>query len=249
LSILITAGNTIVPIDRVRCITNIFTGRTGLGIALTAYQRGHHVHLLMGQGQLPEAPHAPGQPCDGWRLSSFQTFDQLRDDFERALCTQSFDAIIHCAAVSDYLVGGIYGPAPGSGFNTGTLIWQANPGEAVALEDCSAGKVKSDRAELWLRLVRAPKLVDLLRTEWKFAGILVKFKLEVDVADQQLLAIAERSRQDSAADLIVANTLEQSKTCAYLGPIRGRYDQIPRDRLPDRLLDAIEDLHRERGYG
>ena len=34
MNILVTAGNTIVPIDRVRCITNVFTGRTGTAIAL-----------------------------------------------------------------------------------------------------------------------------------------------------------------------------------------------------------------------
>ena len=37
--ILITAGNTQMPMDRVRCITNIFSGRTGASIALQAYQR------------------------------------------------------------------------------------------------------------------------------------------------------------------------------------------------------------------
>src|SRR5438034_5962598 len=44
--ILVTAGNTLVPIDRVRCITNIFTGRTGARIALHAQERGHDVTLL-----------------------------------------------------------------------------------------------------------------------------------------------------------------------------------------------------------
>ena len=32
MKILVTAGNTQVPIDRVRCITNIFSGRTGTRI-------------------------------------------------------------------------------------------------------------------------------------------------------------------------------------------------------------------------
>ena len=31
MNLLVTAGNTLVPVDRVRCITNIFTGRTGTG--------------------------------------------------------------------------------------------------------------------------------------------------------------------------------------------------------------------------
>ena len=46
MKLLVTAGNTLVPIDSVRGITNVFTGRTGAGIALHAYRRGHHVTLL-----------------------------------------------------------------------------------------------------------------------------------------------------------------------------------------------------------
>ena len=46
MNLLVTAGNTQAPIDRVRCITNIFTGRTGAHLALTAWQRGHRVTLL-----------------------------------------------------------------------------------------------------------------------------------------------------------------------------------------------------------
>ena len=41
MNLLITAGNTQTPIDRVRCITNIFTGRTGAQVALEAHRRGH----------------------------------------------------------------------------------------------------------------------------------------------------------------------------------------------------------------
>jgi len=33
--VLVTAGNTSVPIDRVRVISNIFKGRTGAGIPIT----------------------------------------------------------------------------------------------------------------------------------------------------------------------------------------------------------------------
>ena len=46
--ILVTAGNTQAPIDRVRCLTNIFSGRTGTRIALEARQHGHTVFEPMG---------------------------------------------------------------------------------------------------------------------------------------------------------------------------------------------------------
>ena len=43
MNILITAGNTAAPVDRVRVVTNIFTGRTGAEVARTAWMRGHRV--------------------------------------------------------------------------------------------------------------------------------------------------------------------------------------------------------------
>jgi phosphopantothenate---cysteine ligase (CTP) len=46
MNLLVTAGNTQTPIDRVRCITNIFTGRTGAQVALEAHRRGHAVTHL-----------------------------------------------------------------------------------------------------------------------------------------------------------------------------------------------------------
>ena len=62
-------------------------------------------------------------------------------------------------------------------------------------DQSSAGKIKSDESELWMRLVRAPKLIDRVRDPWGFAGVLVKFKLEVGLTDEELLRVAERSRR------------------------------------------------------
>jgi hypothetical protein len=115
--------------------------------------------------------------------------------------------------------------------------------------DRSADKVKSDEPELWLRLIRTPKLVDAIRSAWGFRGILVKFKLEVGLSDERLLDIAERSRQQSAADLMVANTLEGTASWAFLGPLAGKYDRVERPQLPSRLLDEVERLHREHTHG
>ena len=46
MKILVTAGNTQTVIDRVRCITNVFSGRTGAQIAAEAFERGHAVTLV-----------------------------------------------------------------------------------------------------------------------------------------------------------------------------------------------------------
>jgi phosphopantothenoylcysteine synthetase/decarboxylase len=241
MKLLVTAGNTLTPIDRVRAITNIFTGRTGARIALHAHERGHFVVLFTSHPEVvPELCHGP-QPTERWAVVTYRTFDDLRQLMTEIIPGGDLDAVIHCAAVSDYQSAGIYAPAPGTCFRDDGR-WESNEA-APMLVDRAAEKVKSDEPELWLRLIRTPKLVDFIRTDWKFRGILVKFKLEVGLRDAQLQEIGERSRRQSGADLMVANTIEGADAYAYLGPIDGGYQRILRAELAPRLIQTIEHLH------
>src|SRR5262249_52347773 len=108
MNLLVTAGNTLVEVDRVRCLTNVFTGRTGAAIALAPRGRGHAVTLLTSH---PEALGA--LPRERWTLERYRTFDDLRKGMERRIAGGGPDVVVHCAAVSDYLAGGVYAPAPG----------------------------------------------------------------------------------------------------------------------------------------
>ncbi|MGL4553352.1 MAG: phosphopantothenoylcysteine decarboxylase [Gemmataceae bacterium] len=219
MNVLVTAGNTLALIDKVRCLTNVFTGRTGSSLAAEARARGHAVTLLTSRPE-PDAV-------------NYRTFEDLRD--RMAEHVPKADAVLHCAAVSDYLAAGTYSPGAGNAFDPVQCWWAGS-----AMIDRSAGKIKSDEPELWLRLVRAPKLVDLVREPWGFKGVLVKFKLEVGVSDDELLAVAERSRMHSRADLMVANTLEGASSVAFLGPLAGRYERVARPELARRLLEEVE---------
>lgn len=100
--------------------------------------------------------------------------------------------------------------------------------------------MKSSHPELWLRLVPAPKLVDKVRAEWGFGGVLSKFKLEVGVSDAELLDGAERSRAHSAADLMCANTLEGTHDWAFVGAGPEGYRRVSRAELPAAVIDALE---------
>jgi phosphopantothenoylcysteine synthetase/decarboxylase len=250
MNVLVTAGNTKALIDRVRCITNIFTGRTGAAVALHAHQRGHDVTLLTSR---PEAvAEVKGLRDDlsirRWSLLPYDTFEDLQNRMQERITAAAPDVVIHSAAVSDYLPAGIFALAPGTRFDPAHARWEGRDGPP-ALVDRAAGKVKSDEPELWLRLVRAPKLIDRVRSDWAFRGLLVKFKLEVGCTDADLLEVAERSRRQSAADLMVANTLEYAARYAFLGPINGEYHRVSRSELPARLLDAVEEMAKGKGHG
>lgn len=221
--VLVTAGNTHTPVDRVRVITNIFTGRTGANIAAAAFDRGHHVTLLTSHPET--ADRFRGEP--NFVVHPYRTFDDLHRLMAGLIPAGGFDAIIHSAAVSDYHCGGVY--AADVPFDGKTL---------PKLTDVSAGKVKSSFPEVWVRLTPAPKLVDKVRTEWGFRGVLVKFKLEVGVNETELLAIAERSRLHSHADLMSANTLDEAGEWALVGG--PEYVKVPRAELAGHIVDQIE---------
>lgn len=209
MKILVTAGNTRAMIDRVRCVTNVFSGRTGATIAEEAARRGHAVTLLTSR---PETADGLGD------VREYQTYEDLAGLMAFYLTDGGYNALIHSAAVSDYLCAEVRGPG-------GPLP--------------AGGKVKSDHDELWLRLVRAPKLIDRVRSDWGFAGVVVKFKLEVGVDEDALLQTAEASRERSSADVMVANTLEAAADWAYIGTGEGDYRRVPRSALPGTLLDVV----------
>jgi phosphopantothenoylcysteine synthetase/decarboxylase len=241
MNVLVTAGNTLAPIDQVRCITNIFTGRTGASIALAAHARGHRVTLATSHPEAVGELSAAAPPAgERWSMCRYRTFDDLHSRMAELVGGGGLDAIVHCAAVSDYLSAGVYAAAEGTVFDEATHRWQ---GAIPALVDRRAGKVKSDEPELWVRLKRAPKLVDLIRSTWGFAGVLVKFKLEVGLTDEALLKVAEASRVHSGADLMVANTLEGAPLWAYVGPVAGQYERIGRRSLAGRLIELVEKQH------
>lgn len=185
LRVLVTAGATQVPIDRVRAITNVFTGRTGTQVAAAiAALPGTEVRLLT------SAPHRTQE----WGLPAsvdvrgYTSFDELRDLMQASIAHERWPgAIVHSAAVSDYLVERV-SDAAGHALDAG-------------------GKIASEHDRLVVTLVKAPKLVDLIRTPWGFTGMLVKFKLTVGRTDADLEAIARASMHHSRAEAIVANDL------------------------------------------
>lgn len=223
--VLVTAGNTQTPIDRVRCITNIFTGRTGAQIALAGHGRGHHVTLLTSH------PETVGDLGPALLVRPYRTFDDLMALMEAEVSGGGYDVLIHAAAVSDFALAGTYVPATGTEFDPTAIKWSGHG----QLSDAAAGKVTSAHPELWLRLVPTPKLADRVRDPWGFRGTFVKFKLEVGVTDDQLRAIAMRSRAQSDADLIVANTLEGKDALAFIADPAGGWEPVPRTTLAQRL--------------
>lgn len=238
MNIFVTAGNTQTPVDRVRCITNIFSGKTGARVAIEALGCGHTVTLATSHPEVLEnLPSNAPRTEPNFVVKPYQTYEDLEAIMASEIGSGRYDAVIHAAAVNDYHVAGVYSLAPGTSFDATRITLNGDP---TQLRDVSAGKVIGNLDEVWLRMVPAAKLVDRIRTDWNFHGTLVKFKLEVGVTVPKLLEIGERSRVQSRANWLVANRLEDYQGVAYLLGDGLHPRNIDRDQLPATLIRTLE---------
>lgn len=185
MKVLVTSGGTREAIDAARFITNMSTGRTGRVIAETLGERGCEVLCLCAAGA--------EKPGGGVRVKIFASFADLDAALKTALAAETFDAVIHLAAVSDY---------------SPSLI------EAGGLEFAPGrdAKLDSSQEELRLTLRRNHKIIDRIKGYAAAAGrpapLLVGFKLTAGAEPEK---VREKVRALAAADLVVHNDLEEMR--------------------------------------
>jgi phosphopantothenoylcysteine synthetase/decarboxylase len=220
---LVTAGKTREMIDRVRDWGNIFTGNTGYAIARALTPLGQVDLLTSNRAHVAQAE------ADGIHAAPFTSHADLKEALGTLLARQKYDAIFMTAAVADYAPAGVFQvvdrkPAAADGTETWTV------------RNVQADKVKSTFSNIAVLGQPTEKLVDRFRGEWKHTGLLVKFKLEVGVAPDELIRIGQASRRASGADYLVANTLdmvtggEGGRAGAYVLSETG-YEFVPRPHL------------------
>lgn len=167
LKVLVTAGGTQEPIDAVRAITNTSTGKTGIKIAETLAALGMDVSLAHAQNT---------NDAIGVRNLSFQTFTDLQTLIKTELTNNTYDVVIHAAAVSDY---------------------------SLATSN-QTQKLSSDPETLTLQLTKNPKLVnDIKRTSPK--SKLIAFKLTANATQDQRKMAVDKLMLASSADLVIQN--------------------------------------------
>ncbi len=231
---LVVAGNTYEPMDKVRHWSNIFTGKTGHDIAAALLPVGT-VTLLTSNEPMAKSLH---ETNGGERLTikTFRSYNDLDLALTSQMASTNYAAVFMVAAVSDYSPAGAYriiSAEPASGQPAGNEVWVVEP--------VRGDKVAGSLGQVAFRGRQTPKLVDKFRREWRFQGVLVKFKLEAGITEQQLVAIAEQSRRHSGADILVANLLEMVQgpaPAAYILDDLGA-TRIDRSELAQRLVRQV----------
>lgn len=202
MNVLVTGGGTSAPIDDVRTITNVSTGRFAAAISESCLARQAsvwHVHTLSAALPVFRQAHLDLETADvageldrlhrlyeRWKRVRDRlhlvpllqgTVDQYARTLEHLLRTQPIDVAFLAMAVSDY-----------------------EP-------DPTVGKLSSDEDELLIRCRRTPKVIRSVR-DWSPEVYLVGFKLLSRSSTQELVRQAEASGQVNRADLTVANDLQ-----------------------------------------
>ena len=99
--VLITSGGTREPIDGVRSITNFSSGTTGAALADAFADAGWDVTLLRARDA-----RRPNR-TDRITEATFATVAELDAACHDLLGAQRYDAVVHAAAVSDFVVGAV----------------------------------------------------------------------------------------------------------------------------------------------
>lgn len=181
IKILVTAGGTQEPIDTVRTITNLSSGRTGVILAETLVQMGFDVTLLQAHGSAKTdlVPHK----------EYFTSFHSLDEKMKELLDSEDFSHVIHAAAVSDYSVESI-------------------EVEGKTYRPFEVKKISSQAESMNIHLKRNHKIVDRLKSYSKNKNIqVVAFKLTSHASAEEKQAAVDKLFKSSHADYVVHNDL------------------------------------------
>lgn len=183
IKVLVTAGGTQEPIDTVRVISNLSSGRTGIAIAEHLAQIGFDVTLLQSHGSM-KAEHVSHRAV-------FTSFAILDETMRELLSKESFTHVIHTAAVSDYSVDSI-------------------EIQGTKFQPMDIKKMSSDADQMSIHLKRNHKIVDRLKDYSKNKDLkVIAFKLTSHATPDERQAAVKKLFTNSKADFVVHNDLTE----------------------------------------
>ncbi|MBT3945413.1 MAG: bifunctional phosphopantothenoylcysteine decarboxylase/phosphopantothenate--cysteine ligase CoaBC [Candidatus Marinimicrobia bacterium] len=175
-SVLLTAGGTKEPIDTARFISNMSSGKTAAAVAERFIQHNWEVTYLASKESV--------KPNGQNKSVEFSSSKNLQIELDKLLSENSFDAVIHLAAVSDF--------AP--------------------IHSNKMSKISSNQDTLILEMERTPKLVNAIREKCKNKNMrLIAFKFTATNNSATIKEKVKKLFQNSGADWIVQNDVSSRK--------------------------------------
>lgn len=199
--VLISLGPTYESLDDVRRLTNFSTGTLGTELANYFSGHGHNVTALRGYYSTCRTPLNAAETIE------FTTTENLLNIF-RECSAQSYDALFHAAAVSD--------------FKFGQVFEKCSDG---ALRPLAGDKFSTRSGPLLAELVPTPKIIAQLRDLFPRAR-LFGWKYELDGGHEAALAAGTRQLHDNHTDFSVINGRAYGEGFGILSKT-GTLDHVP----------------------
>ena len=207
--ILVTAGTTWVSIDNVRVITNVFGGTTGYRIAILAAQMGANVTLLLGPHNIEDTTIFADESIE----DVMNKVKKNMLDKEKILIAGGSLKIVQYKyfqelmdLMEDYI----------STKEFSAVVHSAAVADYAPVK--TDGKIGSGLAGLSIETTQTPKIIKHIKT-WDANIVLVQFKLEVGLTEENLLKRAFDGLTRNNSDLVVANNKKGSSETTAAGYI------------------------------
>lgn len=233
MKILLTSGGTKIPIDEVRHIANMSSGTFGAKIGVECLNRGYELTFLTSKdGKTP--------------LKFSYDFNQSGEDIVRKV-NEDVEWADHVYLQYSELT---YSDFLGYSMKLEGLIKRGDKDViilAAAVSDYGCvphgGKIKS-KENMTIDLCPLPKIINKVKNEWGYKGILVGFKLLVGSTEDELIAAAQRSVIENNCDFVVANDLHDLKQNNHKIMLVGK-DWVTHHKKEESvgaILDKIKEL-------
>jgi phosphopantothenate-cysteine ligase len=247
MNVVVTGGGTIAPIDDVRYIANVSSGRFAATITEACLRRGAsvwHVHAPAAERPFLRASRfdldAPEPAAEHARLDALAAeWRRHRDRLHLVELTQG--------GVGDYAVNlrRVLTERP---IDVAILAMAASDFEPEPV----AGKIDSDAPSFTIRARPAVKVIRSVR-DWAPRVYLVGFKLLSRAEPSELIRVAEAACVTNRADLTVANDLQTLRegrhTIHLVRPGHPPETLGPAGAVADALVDRVFHLAAARGHG
>ena len=200
MKIVITAGGTTEPIDKVRKITNSSTGKLGSLIAneLLEDKNNEIFYITTKKSILPKEDR-------NLKIIYIESTNDLKLAVENILTKEKIDTFIHSMAVSDYYVDYVTTASIMEESINKNNIKESILNPTKTLDNSS--KLSSYENNLVVVLKQTPKIIKLIK-ELSPNTKLIGFKLLENVTDEELLNVAIKLKDKNDCDYVVANDLK-----------------------------------------
>ncbi len=197
MKILITGGKmrTVVEIDSVRTMTIENKAGGGTAVHLAKYFALHDCRVTLVLFINVDVKLL--DDIGGVDVIYYESYFDFFEIMEMEVRAGRYDAIIHSVAVSDYVPDGVF---------VGDNMMPAN----------SKGKLSSSYSQIFCKLIPTKKILTLFKKEWGFKGIVIGFKLETDIGEDELIQKARQKIVEGSADVVIANLQESYRAKVYM---------------------------------